>query len=283
MTPGTGAPPTEVDPVHPTQPMSSNRQPSFLPRGVHVVGHGPVRVLVAHGWIADHTLFGPYLAEVDPHRFTYAFVDCRGYGARLHEPGPHSIDAMAGDLRAAARALGWSTFHVVGHSMGGMVAQRLLVDIPDQLLSATLIAPVPASGARLDPARRALLARAIAEPEARRALIDANSGHIRSAAWIDDVLQLSLRTTEPAALTACLDAWSTTDFTRELRPVAVPIHVVAGELDPGAPRSRLEQTILSAFPHATLLALPGVGHYPMQECPAELYVAITNGILAHEP
>lgn len=259
-------------------PMLPPTPPSPLAPGLHVVGHGPIRVLVVHGWIADHTLFAPYLAQVDPHGFTYALLDGRGYGTRLHEPGPCSIAAMAGELRAAARALGWPRFHVIGHSMGGMVAQRLLADCPDLLLSATLLAPVPASGARLDPARRALLERAIAEPEARRTLIDTNSGRARSAGWIDEVLQLSLRTTTPAALTAWFEAWSTTDFSRELRPVTVPVHVVAGELDPGAPRSRLEQTILPAFPHATLRSLPDIGHYPMRECPAELYAAITTAI-----
>lgn len=259
--------------------MSPPRQPPPLPRGLHVVGHGPVRVLVAHGWIADHTLFGPYLAQADPQQFTHALLDGRGYGSRLDEPGPHTIDVMAQELRDAARALGWPQFHAIGHSMGGMVVQRLLVDVPEQLLSATLLAPVPASGARLDAARRTLLELAITEPEARRRLIDANSGRIRSAAWIDEVLQLSLRTTTPAALAAWLDAWTKTDFSRELRPVAVPVHVVAGELDPGAPRSRLEQTILPAFPHASLLTLPRVGHYPMRECPAELQRAISNGIL----
>jgi pimeloyl-ACP methyl ester carboxylesterase len=135
-----------------------------------------VRVVVTHGWIADHTLFDPFIDCIDRARFTYAFLDCRGYGTRRDEPGLCTMDTVAAEVRAVTSRLGWPRFHVIGHSMGGMVAQRLMVDVPDRLASVILLAPVPASGARLDATRRALLQRAIIEPAARRALITANTG-----------------------------------------------------------------------------------------------------------
>ena len=60
--------------------------------------------------------------------------------------------------------------------MGGMAAQRLLIDAPARLETAVLIAPVPASGARIDAARRELLQRAIHDPGARCELIERNTG-----------------------------------------------------------------------------------------------------------
>jgi pimeloyl-ACP methyl ester carboxylesterase len=235
-----------------------------------LVGDGLIRVIVSHGWIADHTLFDPFAAAIDRRRFTYAFPDCRGYGKRIDEPGPMTVEAMAADVLAVADRLGWRRFHVIGHSMGGMAAQRLLIDAPERLASALLLAPVPACGARLDPVRRILVECAIAEPEARRALIAANTGGRQPPEWVERILQLSWRTTSDRALSAYLDSWSATDFSREIRKVTVPVHVVLGELDPGASLARMEETILRWFPHATCEQLPRAGHYPMQEQPEEL-------------
>jgi esterase len=247
------------------------------------VGTGPIRVIVAHGWIADHSLFDPFIALIDRRRFTFLFPDCRGYGARREEPGPRSIAGMAQDILATADVAGWRRFHIVGHSMGGMAAQRLMIDAPERLASTVLLAPVPATGARLDAARWELLQCAMADPEARRALIDANSGRKQSAAWVDQVLQLSQRTADAKALADYLAAWSGTDFSREVRPATTPVHVIVGDLDPGASRERMAETILRWHPHSTLQEFAGVGHYPMQECPAELWREIERRLSAVTP
>ena len=238
---------------------------------VRVVGTGPVRVLVGHGWIADGTLWDVFAAHIDGTRFSWAFPDCRGYGARRGEPGPLSVTAAAHDAVAVADALGWTRFHVVGHSMGGMIAQRLLLDVPRRIASVALLAPVPASGARLDPARRELLLRAIADPAARRALLVVNTGGAQPPEFIDALLDLSLRGTSASALAAYLDSWSGTDFSRDLRPAAVPVLLAIGERDITCPEARMAETILRWHPHTSVHPLPGVGHYPMWEDPAALH------------
>jgi pimeloyl-ACP methyl ester carboxylesterase len=238
-----------------------------------------VRVVVTHGWIADHTLFDPFIDCIDRARFTYAFLDCRGYGTRRDEPGLCTMDTVAAEVRAVTSRLGWPRFHVIGHSMGGMVAQRLMVDVPDRLASVILLAPVPASGARLDATRRALLQRAIIEPAARRALITANTGGIRPREWIEAILQLSLRSTQADALAPYLESWSGTDFSREVRNVDVPVQLITGDLDPGAPLARMHETILQWYPRAEFHRLTGVGHYPMREEPRALHALIEPRLL----
>jgi pimeloyl-ACP methyl ester carboxylesterase len=44
------------------------------------IGRGPTKVLVIHGWFWDHRVFTPLFDALDGDRFTYAFVDIRGYG-----------------------------------------------------------------------------------------------------------------------------------------------------------------------------------------------------------
>lgn len=249
-------------------------------RGLRIVGHGPLHVVVAHGWIADHTLFDPFIALIDRERFTFAFPDCRGYGSRRDEAGPYTMDTVARDLLATADALGWRTFHLLGHSMGGLAAQRLMIDAPERLASALLLAPVPATGAQLSPARRERIRRAITEREARRSLIHENSGGMQTAPWVEHLLQLSLATTRPGALEAYLEAWSDTDFSHAIIPVSRPVLVLIGELDPGATRARMEETLLRWHPRAGLVNLPAVGHYPMRESPAALLAVVTRFISA---
>ncbi len=249
---------------------------------LRLVGHGPVRVLVCHGWIADHTLFDPLLALIDEGQFTVALPDCRGYGARRDEPGPYTVETVAADALAFATRLGWTRFHLIGHSMGGMAAQRLLIDAPERIASLLLLAPVSAGGARLPDERRALLRRAIAEPAARREVIARNTGGAWTAEGVERVLRLSLETTRADALAAYIESWSDTGFEREVRPARVPLHVVLGALDPGASPERLRETLLRWHPRATCEVLAGVGHYPMQESPARLAAIISGFLLAAE-
>ncbi len=49
--------------------------------GFTTYGEGPTRVLVLHDWFCDHSSWEGALPYLTPGRFTYAFVDLRGYGA----------------------------------------------------------------------------------------------------------------------------------------------------------------------------------------------------------
>ena len=229
-------------------------------------------LIAVHGWLGDHRLFDPLLPYL-----TCAFLDCRGYGDRLHHPGPFTIETIAADVVSLADRLGWKRFHVLGHSMGGMAAQRLMIDVPDRLQSAILLAPVPACGSRIDAQRRDLLLRAMTEPAVRRELIDANTGRCRDAVWIEDLLKLSLESTNPAALGAYLTAWTETDFSREIAGCDVPAVAICGELDPAVPAALVERTIQAWCPNTAVEVLPSVGHYPMREDPA----ALASVILRH--
>ena len=64
--------------------------------------------------------------------------DHRGIGASSHPDGPYTIDSMALDVEALMGAVGWPKAHVLGISMGGMVAQRLALDRPQLVQSLTL-------------------------------------------------------------------------------------------------------------------------------------------------
>lgn len=241
-----------------------------------VAGTGPTKIIAIHGWMGDHHLFDPFLDAIDHGRFTCAVFDCRGYGGRRDEPGEMTVEAIARDAIALADTLGWQKFHCLGHSMGGMAAQRLIVDSPGRLQSAILVASVPASGAKINEERRQLLLGAIAEPAARRRLIDINTGGKLDAEALDRILAVSLAGTEGAALRAYMASWTGTDFAAEARGREVPVLVIVGARDPGATRAAAVSALLPLYPRAALREIADSGHYPMHEAPEALAATVAN-------
>ena len=61
------------------------------------IGHGPVKVAVIHGWFGDHRAFETMFDYLDVKRFTYAFVDIRGYGNSRNEIGDYTMAEIAAD------------------------------------------------------------------------------------------------------------------------------------------------------------------------------------------
>ncbi|TMJ51460.1 MAG: alpha/beta hydrolase [Alphaproteobacteria bacterium] len=116
------------------------------------IGNGPTKVVVIHGWFWDHRVFTPIFDCLDTTRYTYAFIDIRGYGNSRDVSGAYTIGEVAADAIALADALGWHEFHVAGHSMGGKAAQKVAMDAPARVRSVVAVTPVPASALPFDDA-----------------------------------------------------------------------------------------------------------------------------------
>lgn len=99
---------------------------------------GPPLVLV-HGLTGDLSDWRFQIEEFAPtHRLLV--LDNRGHG---RSPAPrdgsaYSINVMATDVEALAAHVGFDRYHLVGHSMGGAIAQEIALRSPNNLLSLTL-------------------------------------------------------------------------------------------------------------------------------------------------
>lgn len=93
-------------------------------------GSGP-RLLFIHGIGADlkHPI-SIYNTAVPDH-FTVLAFDPRGLGESGVPEGPYTMAELADDAAGLAAALGWTRYHVLGASMGGMVAQELVLRYPE--------------------------------------------------------------------------------------------------------------------------------------------------------
>lgn len=85
-------------------------------------------------------------------RYRCAHFDNRGLGDSDAPTHALSIEGMAQDALAVMDALGWSRAHVVGHSMGGLIAQALALQAPQRVQSLALLCTFArgAQAARLD-------------------------------------------------------------------------------------------------------------------------------------
>ena len=95
-------------------------------------------MLLIQGMSATHVTWGrPFLAELEP-SFECIVFDNRGMGLSGRAELPFTIADMAADTAALLDALELETVHVVGISMGGMIAQELALAHPERIRTLTI-------------------------------------------------------------------------------------------------------------------------------------------------
>ncbi|SPV17921.1 alpha/beta hydrolase [Burkholderia cepacia] len=250
-----------------------------MPNTFHRVGDGPHPVLVLPGWFGDAHAFEPVEAWLSRERFSYVFMDYRGYGRMRDTAGDYTIDEIAADALALADALEFPTFSVVGHSMGAMAAEKIAVIAPDRVLALVPVTPVPCGGLPFDAEKRALFERAADHVADRQTIIDRSTGGRLPAAWVAWKAAYSAARSSPPAFGAYFRAWADTDFSHEIAGTH-PVKVLIGEHDPAFDAALMARTYLRRYPLATVDVLRNAGHYPMNETPLALVAAMETFLLA---
>ncbi|MCE2969774.1 MAG: alpha/beta hydrolase [Burkholderiales bacterium] len=140
-------PPAETTPPLFTADFSFERRPgkSIALAVRHNVGAHPDRppLLLLHGFPQTHAIWhkvAPALAQ----RYTLVMPDLRGYGDSDKPPSsadhaPYSKRAMAADVAALMRGLGFDHYFVCCHDRGGRVAHRLALDFPQAVRKLMLL------------------------------------------------------------------------------------------------------------------------------------------------
>jgi esterase len=242
--------------------------------GYDKFGEGAHRVIALHGWFGDQTTYAPMYEALTAREFTYVCPAYRGYGASKHLTGRYSIGEISADVIALADTLGFETFSLIGHSMGGMAVQRVLADAPKRVRRIVAITPVPASGMPFDAPTTELFESAVDDADNARAIVDFSTGKRLSQTWVSRIAAYPKAVASDAAFSAYLQSWSKTDFSAEIKGNPVPIRVIIGEHDPGLDAKLMESTYLAWYPKAELEVMSNSGHYPMNETPIALATSI---------
>ena len=109
-------------------------------------GEGPP-LLLLHGNPQTHAMWH-LVAPVLARRFSLVCPDLTGYGFSAKPPvtpdhAPYAKRAMAADMLALMRGLGFTRFQVVGHDRGARVAHRMALDAPEAVARLCVMDIVP--------------------------------------------------------------------------------------------------------------------------------------------
>lgn len=232
------------------------------------VGKGPAHVMVLHDWLGDRRNYDPIKPYLDTDAFTFVFADLRGYGGSMAIPGSFDEKEAAADVLRLADTLGWSQFHIVGHSMTGMVVQRIAADAPDRVLSVFATTPVAAAGMQTDPDTRGFLEGAAKDPVVTEQAIQALTGNKLSAEWAQTKTEWAMTRSTEAARLGYLDMFDKSDFHGDVAGLTVPITVFLGADDlPFFQPDYIGNTFGKWYPNLKVVVAENAGHYPMQQTP----------------
>lgn len=231
-------------------------------------GDGPALVFL-HYWGGSHRTWRPVLELLAP---TQAFVsyDHRGWGESTEVPGPYGIEQLADDTERVIAELGYDAYVVVGHSMGGKVAQVLASRRPTGLKGVVLVAPAPPAPVGVTPELQEALSHAYDNDETIEQSIQLvlTKGELGLEAR-RRVHEDSSRAGEAARL-----AWPRQamleDFSDRVGAIDVPVLVLAGSDDKVDPPQVLRAHLLPLVPTATLTELDGTGHLSPLEVPGQV-------------
>ena len=250
--------------------------------GHRIFGEGPEKVVVLHGWHMDHSVFEPMFPALDGQKFSYAFVDYRGYGLSKEMKGEHTIQEIGLDAIRLASHLKWERFHLIGHSMGGMAVQWIMTKANERIKSTVAITPVPASGVPFQGEELELFENAAKIIRNREIILMGSTGNRHCEAWGRTMTQRSVETTTPDAFADYFRAWSRTNFVSEVEGLKTPIKVIVGEHDFHLTPEVMKQTFLKWYPNAELEVLRNSGHYPMLEVPINLATVCEHFMWLHK-
>ena len=253
---------------------------------IHVEEHGDgdLSLVLLHYWGGSSRTWRHVTAKLAPAFHTVA-IDHRGWGESEAPVGGYGLADLASDAEGVVAALNLRRYVLVGHSMGGKVAQLMASRRPAGLAGLVLVAPSPPQPMSLPAEAREMMARAYASRETVEATIDnVLTDKPLSAEDREQVIADSLRGA-PAAKLAWPKSTSLEDITEQVGAINAPTIVIAGELDRVDPPDLLRAELLSRVPQAVMHVLPGAGHLSMLESPdavASLIVHFCNS-LRHSP
>ena len=234
-------------------------------------GDGPPVVLL-HGIGSSRRRWDALLGALSDRGFRAIRIDQRGFGESEGADQRYGMDAFVGDLERFVDELHLERFHLVGHSLGGMVAQRYAVDHPGRIHSLVLASTTSHNGRRGTAFARVMMVLSekgidtvLSDPSLRPEVESALAEAFPRGPVPLEMLRVGLEQPSPAranAWRACID-FSTKDRLAELR---CPVLVIHGTDDPLIP-FRAGELVHQAIAHSQWIAEHGAGHSLPRERP----------------
>jgi len=235
-------------------------------------------VVFVHGYTGNSrnwALTAPALAE----RVRVISVDLRGHGlsGKPLSEDAYGLEMMASDVYELLKSLDVAECILVGHSMGGMVSQLLILKHPEIVRALVLVdtaAEVPKGLLYEERRKQRQKFVEIAKNEGMRAVFEEQlkitpipEAFTANREYIDVWRQQFLMTSREAYIACANGMSSRRSLLSDLAAITVPTLIICGEHD--EPFLEPSRQMHEAIAGSELVIIPGAGHGPQMETPGE--------------
>jgi pimeloyl-ACP methyl ester carboxylesterase len=232
-------------------------------------GRGEPTLLFLHYWGGSSRTWDPVVNSLKTD-FRCVAYDHRGWGESDKPETGYSVHDLAEDAEALTQTLGLKRYVLIGHSMGGKVAQLLAAKRPVGLEALILVAPAPPTPMNVPEAQRKQMIQAYQHREAVEFLIQ---NVLTSVALPDQIRQQIIEDTLKGGM-AAKHAWPEKgmleDISGAVPDISVPTLVLAGENDQVEKIDSLERALVPNIPSAQMMVIPETGHLSPLEVPERI-------------
>jgi 3-oxoadipate enol-lactonase len=205
--------------------------------------------------------------------------DLPGHGVSPAATSGFTVDEVAEGVLRAVDDVGLGRFAVAGISLGGLVSLALGLRAPERIVATTMICSLPRLGTAEGWAERAASVRASGTPS----LVQGSAsrwfapGFIESSPTVASPLLNDLMDVDDESYALCNEALGAADYRARVRDLAMPLTVIAGELDPVLTLAAAEETAAAART-GSFHVIAGASHLAPVEKPAEVAAILLSEV-----
>lgn len=229
-------------------------------------GQGGPALIFLHFWGGSSATWNS-VTSILKEKFRCISYDSRGWGKSDKPASGYNIGSLAGDTLALIRELKIEKYILIGHSMGGKVAQYIAAKQPEGLQKLILVAPSP-SVATLLPAEMADgMRNAYTSLKAINETIDHvfNAGDISPEVRSELIAGIQQHTNDSRL------GWTEIalkeDVSAGVDQINVPTLIIAGSEDVVDTPDRLEAEVQALIPYSQMVIISNAGHLSMLQKP----------------
>jgi pimeloyl-ACP methyl ester carboxylesterase len=193
--------------------------------------------------------------------------------------GDYSVAGYARAVSGFLDELGVEKCTIVGHSLGGVVAMELAATRPELIERLLLVSPGPIEGLKTPESHYPAIERYKTDRAFLKAGLQAVTPSLRDEDFLDRLTEMGSRM-DPGAFIGHPEELGKADFRGRLGTLPFPTMLLRGEADIIITEDMAART--AAHLGAEPVGMPGCGHSPMVERPAE-FLGILKAFLKKEP
>ena len=244
-------------------------------------GLGDDLILIG-GLTSDHQVWKSALRELSKH-FRVLIFDNRGAGQSSAPDYPYTMEMMANDTLQLMNALHISRAHIVGHSMGGGIAQQLALIAPEQINKLILVCSRTQPNALANMVfemRNQLIQHHFSELDVAKYMMPFLFGDtfLNNPVLVKGFLQWTVKNPFPQTAHGYqhqMHAVTTRDFSSQLPRITTPTLVIAGEEDV-LMRPKQADMVSKSLKNGSFITIADCAHMPHVEKSSEFVGIVTE-------